>query len=73
MDAGGGPRPRLLHPGARPRQLARRPGQNRYVLYCMLISITLSTISISIVFLFSFFELLRKEQELIGGGFFAQG
>jgi hypothetical protein len=31
VDAGGGPPPRLLHPGARPRQLARHPHQDRYV------------------------------------------
>jgi hypothetical protein len=30
VDAGGGPRPRLPHPGARPRQLARRPHPDRY-------------------------------------------
>ena len=32
VDAGGGPRARLLRAGARPRQLARRAHQHRYVL-----------------------------------------
>lgn len=41
MDARGGPHARLLHPGARPRELARRPDQHRYVIHPYMLDLPL--------------------------------